>query len=66
MPLGFCCEPGDPADLAQKIARLLDDKALLRQMGLAGRKRFEQDFMWETVIERYFRRVLGSPTAKGK
>ena len=63
---GLLFEPGDPADLAQKIARLLDDKALLRRMGLAGRKRFEQDFMWETVIERYFRRVLGSPTAKGK
>ena len=38
---------------------------LRRQMGLAGRKRFEEDFLWEDVIERHFRPVLGSPTAKG-
>ena len=52
---GLLCEPGNAADLAQKIARLLDDPALRRQMGLAGRKRFEEDFTWETVIERYWR-----------
>ena len=27
-------------------------------MGLAGRKRFEEDFVWEDVIERYFRPLL--------
>ena len=55
---GLLCEPGNPADLARKIARLLDDPALRRRMGLAGRKRFEQDFTWETVIERYWRPLL--------
>ncbi len=55
---GLLCEPGNPADLAQKIARLLDDPPLRKQMGLAGRKRFEQDFTWETVIERYWRPLL--------
>jgi len=55
---GLLFEPGDPADLARQIARLLDDPALRRQMGLAGRKRFEQDFAWEVVIERYWRPIL--------
>jgi glycosyltransferase involved in cell wall biosynthesis len=55
---GLLCEPGDPADLARKIATLLNDGALRRAMGLAGRKRFEADFTWETVIERYWRPLL--------
>ncbi len=55
---GLLCEPGEPVDLASKIERLLDDPALRRQMGLAGRRRFEADFTWETVIERYWRPLL--------
>jgi glycosyltransferase involved in cell wall biosynthesis len=57
---GLLCEPGDPADLARKIARLLDDPDLRRPMGLAGRKRFEEEFVWEDVIERYFRPLLAA------
>jgi glycosyltransferase involved in cell wall biosynthesis len=55
---GLLCEPGDAADLASKIARLLDDPELRHKMGLAGRRRFEADFTWETVIERYWRPLL--------
>ena len=29
-------------------------------MGLAGRKRFEEDFTWETVIERHWRPLLSA------
>jgi glycosyltransferase involved in cell wall biosynthesis len=61
---GLLFEPGDAADLARQINRLLDDPALRRQMGLAGRKRFEEDFRWNDVIDRYFRALLGMPTAK--
>ena len=35
---GLLFEPGDPADLARQIARLLDDPDLRRRMGLAGRQ----------------------------
>jgi glycosyltransferase involved in cell wall biosynthesis len=56
---GLLFEPGNPWDLAEKITRLLDDAALRRQMGLAGRRRFEQDFMWPDVIKRYLRPLLG-------
>jgi glycosyltransferase involved in cell wall biosynthesis len=55
---GLLFEPGNPFDLAEKIARLLDDPGLRREMGLAGRRRFEEDFTWETVIERYWRPLL--------
>ena len=39
---------------------------LRREMGLAGRKRFEQDFIWETVIERHFRPLLALPPPREK
>ena len=55
---GLLFEPGDPGDLARKITQLLDDAELRRRIGLAGRKRFEDDFVWEDVIERYFRPLL--------
>ena len=57
---GLLCEPGDPVDLARQISRLLDDPDLRRRMGLAGRKRFEEEFVWEDVIERYFRPLLSN------
>jgi glycosyltransferase involved in cell wall biosynthesis len=55
---GLLFEPGDPADLARQIARLLDDPPLRRRMGLAGRRRFEEEFTWEDVIDRYYRPLL--------
>jgi glycosyltransferase involved in cell wall biosynthesis len=55
---GLLFEPGNPWDLVEKIARLLDDPGLRRKMGMAGRRRFEEDFMWEDVIKRYWRPLL--------
>jgi glycosyltransferase involved in cell wall biosynthesis len=55
---GLLFEPGNPFDLTEKVGRLLDDPALCRRMGLAGRARFEEDFMWEEVIKRYWRPLL--------
>jgi glycosyltransferase involved in cell wall biosynthesis len=52
---GLLFEPGDAKDLARKIEVLLDDPELRHQMGLAGRRRFEEDFTWDVVIERYYR-----------
>jgi glycosyltransferase involved in cell wall biosynthesis len=61
---GLLFNPGNPFDLAEKIARLLDEPELPRAMGLAGRRRFEQDFMWPDVIERYWRPLLGDPARR--
>ena len=55
---GLLFEPGNAFDLAEKLTRLLDDPDLRRGMGLAGRRRFEEDFMWPDVIERYWRPLL--------
>ena len=55
---GLLFEPGDPADLARQIARLLDDPGLRQEMGLAGRQRFEAEFRWDHVIEGYYRPLM--------
>lgn len=55
---GLLCEPGDAGGLARTIERLFDDAELRRRMGEAGRRRFEQEFTWPVVIERYYRPLL--------
>ena len=60
---GFLASPDDPADLAVKAARLLDDPALRRAMGRAGRARVEERFsVGRTVKEMgsLYRRVADS------
>jgi glycosyltransferase involved in cell wall biosynthesis len=52
---GLLFEPGDAGDLAEKLEALLDDEALRQRMGLAGRRRFEREFAWPVVIEKYYR-----------
>jgi glycosyltransferase involved in cell wall biosynthesis len=55
---GLLCEPGHADDLARKLEILLNDADLRQRMGLAGRRRFEQDFTWDVVIDRYYRPLL--------
>jgi glycosyltransferase involved in cell wall biosynthesis len=61
---GLLCEPGDPGDLARKLEALLDDSDLRRRMGLAGRRRFEEEFTWDVVTEKYYRPLLSSCTRR--
>jgi glycosyltransferase involved in cell wall biosynthesis len=58
---GLLFEPGNPADLASKIATLLDDSALRERMGLAGRRRFEEHYSWDVIIQRHYVPLLGPP-----
>ena len=55
---GLLFEPGNAFDLAEKIGRLLDEPQLRNTLGLAGRRRFEEDFTWPDVIKRYWRPLL--------
>jgi glycosyltransferase involved in cell wall biosynthesis len=55
---GLLCEPGDAGDLARKLEMLLDDAELRRRLGRAGRRRFEEEYPWDVVIERYYRPLL--------
>ena len=60
---GLLFEPGDPADLARKLATLLDDPELRRRLGEAGLKRFEEHYAWEMIVERHYKPLLG-PTRR--
>jgi glycosyltransferase involved in cell wall biosynthesis len=55
---GLLCEPADPDDLARKIAILLDDPELRVRLGESGRRRFEEHYSWDVIIERHYRPLL--------
>lgn len=59
---GLLCEPGDALDLADKVARLLDDAGLRERLGSAGRARFEEHFAWPVVVQKHYRPLFGDPT----
>jgi glycosyltransferase involved in cell wall biosynthesis len=56
---GLLFEPGNAGDLAAKIEMLLEDADLRERLGRAGRKRFEEHYAWEVIIERHYRPLLG-------
>ena len=58
---GLLAEPGNAADLAEKLAKLLDDAGLRARMGLEGRKRFEQEYDWHFIIRKHYIPLLGGP-----
>lgn len=53
---GFLVEPNDKAALARQTRRLLEDAALRRHMGEAGRRRTEDHFSVARLVERCIRR----------
>jgi glycosyltransferase involved in cell wall biosynthesis len=55
---GLLCEPGDPDDLARKLEMLIDDPELRARMGTAGRRRFEEHYSWDVIIDRHYRPLL--------
>jgi glycosyltransferase involved in cell wall biosynthesis len=50
---GFIVPPNDPAAIRGRLLRLLDDVALIRQMGDAGRRHVE-GFSWSAVADAVF------------
>jgi glycosyltransferase involved in cell wall biosynthesis len=52
---GFLVSPGDPAALAEKIEILLRDPALCARMGAAGRRRIEELFTLNGMVENIVR-----------
>jgi len=49
---GLLVPPARPDELAAALRRLLEDPALARSMGEAGRKRVEEKFSWASVAAR--------------
>lgn len=61
---GLLVPPGDPAAAAAALARLLDDRALARALGEAGRRRVLADFSHERASERVLS-IWSSVLARG-
>jgi len=55
---GFLCAPGDSAELARRLAQLLDDDGLRRRMGDAGRRRAESEYDWEPLVRKHYPPLL--------
>jgi glycosyltransferase involved in cell wall biosynthesis len=55
---GLLFEPGNSDDLASRIEMLLDDSDLCKRLGEAGRRRFEEHYLWERIIDRHYRPLL--------
>jgi glycosyltransferase involved in cell wall biosynthesis len=49
---GRLVEPGNYEQLADVLTELLDDPALLKQYGQAGRKHVTTNYTWQKVVER--------------
>ena len=39
--------PNEPADMADKLLRLIDDPGLRKEMAATGRRRAEEEFRWD-------------------
>ncbi|HWP35157.1 MAG TPA: glycosyltransferase [Thermodesulfobacteriota bacterium] len=50
---GFLVPPRDPGALAERIGRLLRDRALARRLGLAAARRVRQEFSLDAMVQRY-------------
>jgi len=61
---GFLVRRGDPVDLAQRLVELARHPALARRLGLAGRRRVEDEFSSALLGERmnaFYARILKIP-----
>ncbi len=47
---GYLVKPKEPAMLAERLAKLLSDPALLEQFGKLGIRRVNRQFTWEKVV----------------
>ena len=56
---GFTVPIDDVTTLTTRLLQLLDNPTLARAMGRAGRRRVEQHFTWERVVERMTRAMQG-------
>jgi glycosyltransferase involved in cell wall biosynthesis len=56
---GFVVPPNDPAAIRERLLRLLDDAALISQMGEAGRRHVE-GYSWSAVADAVFENYRSS------
>jgi glycosyltransferase involved in cell wall biosynthesis len=66
---GLQVQPGRPRDLAGALLALLRDPDARRRMGGAGRRKIEDQYTWETIMdawEKIYRDAVESRNAGGK
>lgn len=63
---GLLVPPGEPVALAEGICRLLDDPALCRKLGEAGRDRAQALFDWDQIALRYEAALARAAGRRGK
>jgi glycosyltransferase involved in cell wall biosynthesis len=49
---GFLVEPGNTAELRERLAQILGDRRLAERMGRSARERFLEKFTWDACAER--------------
>jgi spore coat protein SA len=49
---GFLVEPGNVAELRERLAQVLGDRRLAERLGRNARERFLERFTWEACAER--------------
>jgi len=52
---GLLTEPGNSADLAEKLAKLIDDPPLRRTLGANGRRKFHEECAWPVIIDKFYK-----------
>jgi alpha-maltose-1-phosphate synthase len=65
---GLLVPPADPPALAQAINRVLRDRGWAKKLGLAGRRRAEEHFSWDSVAEKtkaMYQQLLDEHAAAG-
>ncbi len=60
---GFLFPPGDATTLAHQLERLLEDDALRKKMGTAGRSRAKKQFTWKYIIDNHYLPLIESLTS---
>ncbi|MBN2207886.1 MAG: glycosyltransferase family 4 protein [Candidatus Coatesbacteria bacterium] len=55
---GFVVEPFDSAALRDRLKRLIENPALCRSMGKAGRAKVLEKYQWSTIIEQYYEPIF--------
>jgi len=54
---GLCTPPGDAAALAEAVAKLIDDEALRKRLGIEARERTMERWSRDSIIDKFAARA---------